>query len=112
MTMEESEFQSRSEAALRKLNLALGTVAETYDADVLFQGGVLTIQMEAPNPGKIVISPNAPLRQIWISAQLKSFKLDWNHHRESFVLAMTSETLDELVGRLVGEQLGTGQIRL
>jgi CyaY protein len=112
MALEESEFRSHSESALAKLNIALGTVAEVYDADVLFQGGVLTVEIAEPNPGKIVISPNAPVRQIWISAHLKSFKLDWNHHREAFTFAVSGETLNELVGRLVGEQLGTGRIQL
>jgi CyaY protein len=58
----------------------------------------------------MVISPNAPVRQIWISAQLKSFKLDWNG--SAFVFAPTSESLDALIGRLVGEQLGTNPIKL
>jgi iron donor protein CyaY len=113
MTVGDNDFQTRSEAALKKLYVSLGTVAETYDADVLFQGGVLTVEIqEGANPGKMVISPNTPAHQIWISAQLKSFKLDWNSHRDAFVLAVTDETLDELVGRLIGEQIGAGRIRL
>jgi frataxin-like iron-binding protein CyaY len=77
---------------------------------VLHQNGVLTVEIEDPNPGKMVISPNAPVRQIWISAQMKSFKLDWNG--SAFVFSPTSESLDTLVGRLVGEQLGTGPVKL
>jgi CyaY protein len=50
------------------------------------------------------------VRQIWISAQSRSFKLDWNG--TTFVLASTSEALDTLVGRLVGEQLGVEAFRL
>ena len=89
---------------------ALGIVAETYDAEVMFQNGVLTVEIEEPTPGKMVISPNAPVRQIWISAQSRSFKLDWNG--QTFALPATGESLNALVGRLVGEQLGVEPFRL
>jgi iron donor protein CyaY len=110
MALSESEFRIESDAALQNLNRALDVVAENYDAEVLFQGGVLTIEVEEPNPGKIVISPNAPVRQIWISAQSRSFKLDWSGR--AFALPATGENLNTLVGRLVGEQLGVGAVDL
>jgi CyaY protein len=110
MAANDFDFGTQSESALSRLNRALGVVAERYDVEVLFQNGVLLIEVEDPNPGKIVISPNSPSRQIWISAQLKSFKLDWREG--SFVLGTTGETLDQLVGRLVGDQLGIERIAL
>ena len=110
MALSETEFRTLSEAALQRLNRSLGVVAEEHDAEVLYQNGVLTIEIEEPNPGKMVVSPNSPVRQIWISAQMKSFKLDWNG--SAFVLGSTSESLDVLLGRLVGEQLGVGPIGL
>ena len=85
-------------------------VAENYDVEILFQNGVLAIEIEEPLPGKIVISPQAATRQVWISAQSTSFKLDWSG--EAFVLSSTRESLNQLVGRLVGEQLGVGRIEL
>jgi len=110
MALTETEFRNESEAALQRLNRSLGVVSEEHDAEVLYQNGVLTVEIEEPNPGKMVISPNAPVRQIWISAQMKSFKLDWTG--SAFVFAATNESLDALVGRLVGEQLGTGPVTL
>jgi iron donor protein CyaY len=110
MALTETEFRNQSESALEKLNKALGVVAEGYDAEVMYQNGVLTIEIDEPNPGKMVISPNAPVRQIWISAQSRSFKLDWNG--KAFVLPSTGEPLDILVGRLAGEQLGVEPFRL
>lgn len=103
MALTEGEFRNHSDAALERLNKALGIVAEKYDAEVMYQNGVLTVEIEEPNPGKMVISPNGPVRQIWISAQSRSFKLDWDGTK--FVLNATGEPLDTLVGRLVGEQL-------
>jgi len=110
MSLTESEFQKESESALQRLNKALGVVAENYEAEVLYQNGVLTIEVDEPNPGKIVISPNSPVRQIWISAQSRSFKLDWNG--SAFVLGSTAEPLDQLVGRLTAEQLGVEPFKL
>ena len=110
MSLSETEFRTQSEKALERLNKALGIVAEQYDAEVMHQNGVLTVEVEERNPGKMVISPNAPVRQIWISAQSRSFKLDWDG--TAFVLPSTQESLDTLVGRLVGEQLGVAPFRL
>ena len=110
MALTETEFRTSSEAALERLNKALGVVAEQYDVEVMYQNGVLTVEVEEPNPGKMVISPNSPVRQIWISAQSRSFKLDWDG--KAFVLPSTKESLDTLVGRLVAEQLGVEPFRL
>jgi CyaY protein len=110
MALTENEFRTESERALERLNKALGVVAENYDVEVMYQNGVLTLEFEDPNPGKMVISPNAPVRQIWISAQSKSFKLDWTG--KDFALAGTGESLSPLIGRLAGEQLGVDAFQL
>jgi CyaY protein len=110
MALTEAEFRNRCDDAFDRLNRALGVVAEQYDVEILFQNNVLSIAVEDPNPGKIVISPQTPMRQIWISAQSTSFKLDWLD--SAFVFPATGETLTQLVGRLTGEQLGVGPIRL
>jgi CyaY protein len=110
MPLTESEFRSHCDRAFDQLNRALGVVAEQYDVEILFQNNVLSIEIEEPNPGKIVISPQAPTRQIWISAQSTSFKLDWSD--SDFVFRATGETLNQLIGRLVGEQLGIAPVRL
>ena len=110
MVLTEAEFRSRLDEAFDKLNRALGVVTEKYDADIQFQNNVLSIETEDPNPGKIVISPQAPTRQVWISAQSTSFKLDWSG--SAFVFPASGETLNQLVGRLVGQQLGVEPIEL
>jgi CyaY protein len=110
MALTEAEFRSHCDAALEKLNRSLDVLAEKYDAEVVFQNGVLTIEIEEPNPGKIVISPQTPARQIWISAQSTSFKLDWSG--TAFVFPSSGESLNQLVGRLAGGQLGVGNIEI
>ena len=110
MALSEPEFRSLCDAAFEKLNRALDAVIEAHDIEVLFQNNVLSIAVEEPNPGKIVISPQAPTRQIWISAQSTSFKLDWTG--SAFVFPASGETLNQLVGRILGEHLGTGPAAL
>jgi CyaY protein len=110
MVLSEAEFRTQCDDLFNKLNRGLDVVAEKFDAEILLQNDVLSIETEEPNPGKIVISPQTPTRQIWISAHSTSFKLDWSG--SAFVLPATGETLHQLVGRLVGEQLGVAAIPL
>jgi frataxin-like iron-binding protein CyaY len=59
-----------------------------------------------------VVSPNAPVRQIWISALSTSFKLDWSEADQDFELLKSKETLKPLVARLINEQLGEEAVKL
>ena len=104
--MDEMEFRSLSETALEELKKHLYACEEEETAgfEVEEQGGVLNILFEEP-VGKFVITPNAPIRQIWISALSTSFKLDWDAITNSFVLPRSGESLQPLVDRLIKEQL-------
>lgn len=102
--MEEQEFRNRSEEALTALQRALERAGDRYDFEVDRNQGALTVEFENP-PAKFVVSPNAPVRQIWVSARVRSFKLDWNEAARSFVFA-DGRTLLQLIAGLVGEQLG------
>src|SRR5450755_4297834 len=103
--MDEQEFKNRAEQALDDLYRRLSAAAEDYDFEVDFNAGALAIEFEKP-PAKFVVSPNSPVSQIWVSAHSKSFKLDWDPARQTFVLAGTGQTLNELISDAVGKQLG------
>lgn len=104
--MDELEFSNRAESALNALMQHLITREEADDAgfEVEGQGGLLNVVFEEP-AAKFVITPNAPVQQIWISALSTSFKLDWNAAAEAFVLPKTGEQLTPLIDRLIAEQL-------
>jgi iron donor protein CyaY len=108
----ETDFARESTDILETLNRRLDVVAEEHEVEILYQGGVLTLEVEEPITSKIVITPNSSAGQIWISAQSTSFKLDWKSDQKAFVLSKTGETLPVLVGRLVGEDLGVSPIPL
>jgi CyaY protein len=103
--MDEQEFKTRAEQALDDLYRRLSATAEAHDFEVDFNAGALGIEFDAP-PAKFVVSPNSPVRQIWVSAHSKSFKLDWDPGRAAFVLGGSGQTLAELIGEAVGKQLG------
>lgn len=105
--MDELQFRKLAESALDQLLQHLIALEEEDDAgfEVEAQQGVLNVLFDDP-PGKFVITPNAPIQQIWISALATSFKLDWSDAAETFVLPKTGEHLIPLVDRLIAENLG------
>lgn len=103
--MDELEFRRRADASLSALKQSLIRAEDDLAMEVEENAGALQIGFEDP-PARFVITPNAPVRQIWISALVSSFKLDWSAEAQNFVLARTGEALGPLVARLVGEQLG------
>src|SRR5919205_323481 len=102
--MDEQEFKNRADEALTKLYKSLIAASDEFGFEPDFNSGALSIEFEDP-PGKFVISPNSPVRQIWVSAHSKSFKLDWDGGRNSFVLPETGQTLAELISDAVSRQL-------
>jgi frataxin-like iron-binding protein CyaY len=46
------------------------------------------------------------VRQIWVSAHSKSYKLDWDAGRDTFVLSATGQSLTDLLGEAITQQIG------
>jgi iron donor protein CyaY len=103
--MDEQEFRNRSDDALTSLYKKLSDATDRYNFEPDFNAGALAIEFEEPK-AKFVVSPNAPVRQIWVSAHSKSFKLDWDPNRRSFILPDTKQTLDEMIASAIGQLLG------
>jgi iron donor protein CyaY len=103
--MDEQEFRTRADQALEDLYRRLSVAGERHDFEADFNAGVLVIEFEDP-PAKFVVSPNAPVSQVWVSAQMKSYKLEWDASRSAFVLPDSGKTLVELVAAVTGQQIG------
>ena len=103
--MDEQEFKKRADDSLNSLYKRLTAASDGADFEADFNAGALAIEFEDP-PAKFVISPNAPVRQIWVSAHAKSYKLDWDLVENTFVLAGSGETLTELIQNAISKQLG------
>jgi iron donor protein CyaY len=103
--MDDQEFQTRSGDALALLHKRMSIASDEHAFEADFNAGALTVEFEDP-PAKFVVSPNSPVRQIWVSAHSKSYKLDFDAARDTFVLGATGQTLAELMGEAIGKQLG------
>ncbi|HKB13730.1 MAG TPA: frataxin domain-containing protein [Vicinamibacterales bacterium] len=101
----EQEFRVKSDAALENARRALVPLADAEGFEVELQNGVLELVFEEPSETKFVVSPNAPVRQVWVSAMARSYKLAWSQELDAF--ALDGETLPRLLERLATQFLAT-----
>ena len=104
--LEEKDFQRKADAAFEDLKKRLLTAGDDHDFDVEGESGKLEVVFEEPEDAKFVISPNTPMREIWISALSTSFKLGWSDSRNAFVLDKTGEDLLQVMSRVISQQIG------
>jgi iron donor protein CyaY len=102
--LSEQEFRVKSDEALERAQHALLPLADEEGFEVELQNGVLQVVFEDPSPAKFVVSPNAPVRQVWVSAMSRSFKLPWSTEHAGF--ALDGEPLNALLERLIRQHLG------
>ncbi len=98
MTLTEQDFRVKSDQALEDARRALLPLADAEGFEVELQNGVLNLVFEEPVDAKFVVSPNAPVRQIWVSAMARSYKLGWSPELNAF--ALDGEPLPALLSRL------------
>jgi CyaY protein len=98
MTLSEQDFRVKSDVALEDARRALLPLADAEGFEVELQNGVLNLVFEEPSEAKFVVSPNAPVRQIWVSAMARSYKLAWSPELNAF--ALDGESLPQLLDRL------------
>ena len=103
----EHDFQKNADTAFEQLKKKLLLLGDEHGFDVEGESGKLEVIFEEPEPARFVISPNTPIREIWISALSTSFKLGWSEARNAFVLEKTGEDLFGVMSRVVSQQLGT-----
>jgi iron-sulfur cluster assembly protein CyaY len=102
--MDDQDFKKRADESLQWLYKRLLAASDDAEFEADFNSGALSIEFEQP-PGKFVISPNAPVHQIWVSAHSKSYKLDWDDVEGTFVLP-DGQSLTELIQDAITKQLG------
>ena len=99
--LSEQEFRVKSDEALESARRALLPLADSEGFEVELQNGVLNLVFEEPTESKFVVSPNAPVRQIWVSAMARSYKLSWAPDViPGGAFALDRETLPQLLERL------------
>ena len=102
-SLSEQDFRLTADQALESAQRALMPLADEEEFEVDLQNGVLQVVFEEPAPDMFVVSPNAPVRQIWVSAMSRSYKLAWQPDSSTF--ALDGESLDALMERLTRQFL-------
>jgi frataxin-like iron-binding protein CyaY len=100
--LSEQDFRVKSDEALQEARRALLPLADQEGFEVEFSEGTLNLLFEEPSEARFVVSPNAPVRQIWVSAMAKGYKLSWT---EPGGFALHGETLSRMLERLTREFL-------
>jgi iron donor protein CyaY len=103
--MDDQDFKNKADHSLQALYRRLSAASDDAAFEADFNAGALTIEFEEP-PAKFVVSPNAPVHQIWVSAHSRSYKLDWDSVEGDFVLQSSGQTLTELIQDAIAKQLG------
>ena len=103
--LDESEFRRAADAEIDALKQSLIKAEVEGGFEVEENNGAMNIVFEEPS-SKFVVTPNTPIRQIWISALSTSFKLEWSPADHAFLLPKTGARLLPLTGRLINQQLG------
>jgi iron donor protein CyaY len=104
--LDEKDFQRKADTAFDDLKRRLLTLGDEHGFDVEGESGKLEVIFEEPEEAKFVVSPNTPVREIWISALSTSFKLSWSDAKNAFILEKTGENLLDVMSRVVSQQLG------
>ena len=104
--LDEKDFQRKADVAFEELKRRMLTAGDEHGFDVEGESGKLEVLFEEPAEAKFVISPNTPVREIWVSALSTSFKLGWNESRNTFVHEKTGEDLHAVMSRVISQQLG------
>jgi iron-sulfur cluster assembly protein CyaY len=105
-TLTEQDFRVRSDEALEQARRTLLPLSDQEGFEVEFsEGGTLNLLFDEPSEARFVVSPNAPVRQIWVSAMARGYKLSWEPETQAF--ALNGETLPQLLDRLTREFLQT-----
>ena len=104
--LDEKDFQRKADTAFDDLKRRLLTLGDEHGFDVEGESGKLEVIFEEPEEAKFVVSPNTPVREIWISALSTSFKLGWSDSKNAFIHEKTAENLLDVMSRVVSQQLG------
>ncbi len=104
--MDEQTFRRFVDETLHRLFDQVDEI-DSDDIDPTISDGVLSCAFESG--GTFVLSQQVPVRELWLSANLRAWHFVWNGER--WVERDTGEDMLELLSRLFSEKLGM-EVRL
>lgn len=102
MSLTEARFHDLVDAAQQ----AVEDIFDDCDLDLDLDnsGGVLTVRFE--NGSQLILSRQAPLRQLWLAARSGGFHFDYDQASERWICDSSDELLGEMLTRITLEQAG------
>lgn len=96
----EAEFHQRIDRVQQTIEAIIDAADVAIDYDT--EAGVQTLSFA--NGAKLILSRQAPLRQLWLAARSGGFHLAWQETAQCWADSRSGETLPELLSRLCAEQ--------
>ena len=105
-----TSFTQKYDATIRELEQKLSEMIDSgSDFDFTRSGDVLTIEFE--DGEKIIITPQSPMEQLWISANYAGHRFNWSEERSDWVHEKSGETLKAFLSKAISQSVG-GTIEL
>ncbi|MCO6055874.1 iron donor protein CyaY [Pseudomonas sp. MOB-449] len=102
MSLSEARFHDLVDEAQERVEDAFDD--SDLDLDLENTGGVLTVRFE--NGSQVILSRQAPLRQLWVAARSGGFHFDYDEASDRWICDSSDEPLGELLSRVTREQAG------
>jgi CyaY protein len=103
MSLSEARFHDLIDALQREIEDVFD--ASALDVDLENSGGVLTVRFE--NGSQLILSRQAPLRQLWVAARSGGFHFDYNEDTRTWISDGNAEALGQLLSRVCLQQGGS-----
>lgn len=104
MALDDKRFQTLADDTLDQLLAAIEDACAD-DAEVEFEGGILTVAPAAG--GQFVLNRHGPTRQLWLSSPRSgAWHFAWDEAASAWRSTRGSETLVEVLERDLGQALG------
>ena len=99
-------FSQRYDATVRTLEEKLTDLIDNgAEFDLERNGDVLTIEFESGE--KVIITPNSPVEQLWISAEFQGQRFNWSEDANAWSEEKAGKQLARYLSEVLTRKLGT-----
>lgn len=104
MSVDERTFDEAADTILRRLEKSLGDF-DPDECDASLAMGVLKIEFRGHS--QFVVNSHRAARQVWLAANHQAWHFSYDPNAERWVDPKSGDELLSLLGKLVGEKVGT-----
>ncbi len=100
-----NSFTLNYDSTINNLEDELSTMIDSgSEFDLEKNGDVLTLSFD--DGSKIIISPNSPVSQLWVSANYEGHRFNYDEAKSTWIDEKTAEEFRVYIMRLIGGKLG------